>query len=166
MSHDNWLTPPKVIDAVRDYTINKTFDLDPCSNITELSAPVIKPQTAWYLELNGDSLSKDWSGFHSIWVNPPYSNKKPWAKKCWDVSKDGKAHEIFLLVPCDTETSYWQTYCALPHAQAVCFWNGRISFWTTEGSAGPARFPSCIVYYGNHANNFAKYFRNYGVVWV
>ena len=85
MLKDEWLTPPEIIKALG------SFDLDPC-------APVIRPwptaQEHYTILDNG--LIKPWRG--RVWLNPPYGEIGPWARKLADECKN-RAAFAFLLVP-------------------------------------------------------------------
>jgi DNA N-6-adenine-methyltransferase Dam len=53
----------------------------------------------------GDSLDADWTEVDgNLWLNPPYKNIGPWAKKCAE-TPTGPDRRIFLLVP--LTTSVW-----------------------------------------------------------
>jgi hypothetical protein len=56
-------------------TLNIEFDLDPCAPIGGINgAPIKNYYTAW-----DDGLSKKWFG--NVWVNPPFSNPRPFMEK-------------------------------------------------------------------------------------
>lgn len=69
MKTDEWLTPPEIVNALGP------FDLDPCS-------PIIRPwdtaKTHFSLPtelFQPDGLSRDWSPYGRIWLNPPYGQQ-------------------------------------------------------------------------------------------
>ena len=71
-------------------------------------------------EVNG--LNIDWK--NKTYVNPPYSNIRPWVKKAIEEASKGK--KIIMLLPADTSTHY---YADLITANAhIFFSHGRIKF--------------------------------------
>jgi hypothetical protein len=163
VSSDNFNTPPEVITAIKDYAVKHIINLDPCSN----GGSMVGAETAD--ETNG--LNIDWQPFHTIFINPPYSKITPWAKKCWETFTEGlnfeRNHEIFLLVPANSDTKWFQTYCVRPKANAVLFFNKRLRFWLNGKPAkDTARFPSVLVYFGNYGERFKNYFNQFGAIWA
>ena len=79
--NNEYYTPPHIFEA-----LGLEFDLDPCS--PEQGSHV--PAKQCY-SLPFDGLAAPWFGL--VWVNPPYSEVKPWVNK-WLEHKNG-----FLLVP-------------------------------------------------------------------
>ena len=124
---EEWLTPPEIIKALGD------FDLDPC-------APIKRPwETAkahYTIEDNG--LIKPWTG--RVWCNPPYGPKTgEWMGRC-------SAHgNVTALIFARTETRQFFDYI-WPKARAVCFLQGRLSFYHVNGTkGGTAGAPSMLV---------------------
>jgi phage N-6-adenine-methyltransferase len=67
---DDYWTPKWVFDA-----LGVEFDLDVAC---PPSGPPYTPAKAWYTQ-ETDGLASPWSG--NVWMNPPYSNTSPWARK-------------------------------------------------------------------------------------
>jgi phage N-6-adenine-methyltransferase len=67
---DDYWTPKWVFDA-----LGVEFDLDVAC---PPSGPPYTPAKAWYTQ-ETDGLASPWFG--NIWMNPPYSNTSPWARK-------------------------------------------------------------------------------------
>jgi len=67
---DDYWTPKWVFDA-----LGVEFDLDVAC---PPSGPPYTPAKAWYTQ-ETDGLGSPWSG--NVWMNPPYSNTSPWARK-------------------------------------------------------------------------------------
>ena len=83
-----------------------------------------------------DGLLEDWRV--NTFINPPYSNPKPWVKKA---IRDNRAYgsTIVLLVKMDSSTEWFKL---LQEAGAHFLWvNGRLKFRT--GKTAP--FPSCLA---------------------
>jgi hypothetical protein len=126
-----WGTPKNIMD-------NYTSFFDPC--------PFPRPD--W------DGLAVDWLEKEKIYVNPPYNNIKPWAKKCVDTleaaRKDNMPVKIHLLVPVRTDTSYFHEYI-YPYCK-IHFIKGRLKFIDLTGSSNKptyAPFPNMICVYSN-----------------
>lgn len=67
-----------------------------------------------------DSLTLDWVDYYyyyrsgaaadALWLNPPYSNITPWAKKCANTYVFDEQVEIFLLVPGSIGANWFWDY--------------------------------------------------------
>jgi hypothetical protein len=126
------LTPPHILAALG------SFDLDPCS-------PVRRPWTtaAAHLTLDDDGLHEEWEG--RVWLNPPYSQVEAWMERMVEHG-EGTA-----LVFARTETRWWQEH-VWPHAAAVLFLAGRLTFHHGDGTRSKAGHnsggPSALIAYG------------------
>lgn len=106
---DEWYTPSWVFRA-----LDIEFDLDPCS-------PGSPPSTVTarrHLTKADNGLAVDWAG--SVWLNPPFSAKRPWYQKLVDHGNG------IALMPARTETADLQDFMAA--ADALLFLRGRIYF--------------------------------------
>ncbi len=123
-STDNWNTPAWLAEALGP------FDLDPCSNA---SSHVLTERSC---ALPDDGLALDWRN-RSVYLNWPYSNPLPWARKV-------AAHvgPWCVLAKLDPSTRWW---AALMEAcPTVAPFRKRIKF---EGDkAMTANFPSVLVW--------------------
>jgi phage N-6-adenine-methyltransferase len=111
---DVWQTPDELLDLIKD-----NIDLDPCAaddtNIGDTN----------YIE-DDDGLSKEWFG--TVFVNPPFTNKKGFLKKAVSQDKKGNTSVIFVVTPDSTDVkSWWHTYIA-PNATYIWFSRGRINY--------------------------------------
>ena len=132
---EEWLTPPEIIKALGG------FDLDPC-------APIKRPwpTAANHYTIEDNGLIKPWHG--RVWCNPPYGAKTgDWMARC------AEHRNVTALIFARTETqqffkSIW------PKATAVCFLQGRLSFYHVNGTkGGTAGAPSMLVTWDdNNAN--------------
>lgn len=111
VSHENdeWYTPSWLFRA-----LNVEFDMDPCSP----GAPPSSVPAKRHLTKADNGLTADWLG--SIWLNPPFSSKRPWYER---LVKHGNG---IALMPARTETHDLQTYMSA--ADALLFLRGRIYF--------------------------------------
>lgn len=73
-----------------------------------------------------NSLVQEWSvkddGWN--WLNPPFSDIRPWAQKCWEESSDGS--RVAMLVPASIGSNWWQEF--VHHKAHVLMLNDRIQF--------------------------------------
>ena len=90
---DSWCTPSWLTDLL------PPVGLDPCSNARSTVAAL----KTYRLDRGEDGLSLPWAG--SVFVNPPYSDVKPWAEKLL-ASSDVTA--AAFLVNLDASTAWWR----------------------------------------------------------
>ena len=134
--HDEWLTPPDIIQALAP------FDLDPC-------APIIRPwDTAkQHFTVLEDGLSQEWGGHNFVWLNPPYGKETGrWIQKL------ARHNNGIALIFARTDTKTWQQDI-FPKATAILFLAGRLTFYTVKGVKGKdtAGAPSALIAYGKQA---------------
>lgn len=115
-SSDEWTTPEATYDAL---DAEFAFADDPC--------PIGGTE-------NG--LLREWRS--PCFVNPPYSNIRPWMEKARLEAGAGKV--VVLLVPSRTCTKWWHDHAM--KATEIRFIRGRLKF---GGSKASAPFPSCVV---------------------
>lgn len=91
-----------------------------------------------------DSLIQPWHNFTELlWLNPPYSNITPWAKKCAEESKLGA--EILLLVPASVGSNWFWNYVE-PYATVYSV--GRMVFdncFDKEGKPVTTPYPKDLI---------------------
>lgn len=80
-------------------------------------------------------------GGHTVWCNPPYSQIKKWARKCYYEGHKPNT-TVVLLAPSRTDTWWYQNYVL--HRAEVRFIKGRLRF---NGSTNNAPFPSALCIY-------------------
>ena len=128
---NKWGTPKHIMDNYNTW-------YDPCPF----------PRAKW------DGLVVDWLDKKQIYINPPYDNILPWAKKSKETleaaRKENKPIEIHLLIPVRTDTKYFHQY-VYPYA-TIRFIKGRLKFVDLTGSSDKptsAPFPNMICVYRN-----------------
>ncbi len=131
---DSWRTPAWLTNALG------RFDLDPCSG----PGSTVLSTLIYSLELGSDGLAMDWD-WHSVFVNPPFSNPLPWAEKLAEHRGPWAA-----LVKLDPTTQWWRTLVGdawQPNVQWTPF-RRRIRFSLPSGEPGPhvANFPCALVW--------------------
>lgn len=111
---DEMLTPLEIIRALGH------FDLDPC-----FGHP--RPWETADVMVDQHGLNYLWQG--RVWLNPPYSQmrQRGWTKKM-------RAHRNgIMLTFARTETEWFQKD-VFPHASALLFIAGRLSFYKPDGT--------------------------------
>lgn len=146
MKTDEWLTPPEIVNALGP------FDLDPCS-------PIIRPwdtaKTHFSLPtelFQPDGLSRDWSPYGRIWLNPPYGQQTgKWMMKL-SYHNNGIA-----LIFARTETKIFFDHVWYK-ADSILFIKGRLEFYFVDGtkSTGGSGAPSCLIAYGKNNSDILK----------
>ncbi len=130
---DSWITPKPLIDALGP------FDLDPCACIPQ-PWPCAARQ---YTEVD-DGLMLPWEGL--VYCNPPYGR----STEAW-LNRMAMHGNGIALVFARTETRMFFRY-VWPHAAAILFLRGRVTFFRPDGSMSPAGHnsggPSCLIAYG------------------
>lgn len=107
----------------------------------------------WFDEAE-DSLAQDWHRLKGpLWLNPPFGNITPWARKCMEEWKAGA--EILLLVPMGSQNWYWDY--VEQYAQVYCV--GRMVFdncFDKRGELVTTTYPKDLIlaHYlpGKHGN--------------
>ena len=90
-----------------------------------------------------DGLSKDWTAYKRIWINPPFTKKHEFLAKAWDTYKKTGA-EIYILFPIEFLTT--ARFHNLAGGGIIFVPNGRINFESGLGkkSKSPA-FGSVVM---------------------
>lgn len=130
--NDRWLTPLPLIRALGE------FDLDPCGAPGHPTA-----REVWTPEDVGDGLSIPWRG--RVWLNPPYGRTMAdWMRQLM-IHGRGTA-----LIFARTDTALFHEW-VWPHATAILFLRGRVTFLDGEGVAASANSgaPSVLIAYGD-----------------
>lgn len=144
---DRWRTPPDLyarLDAEFGFALDAACDSD-----NRLAPRGYEHDRGW------DALRMSWwtttQGAGAVWVNPPYSNLRPWLEK--GRQEGGLGPAVVMLVPADTSTRWWLDLVA-SDATEVRFLTGRPKFHLPEGgehktkrSGGGLTTPSALVIY-------------------
>lgn len=124
MAHDNWYTPPDIIERAR--SLMGSIDFDPTSS--ELANNIVKAGKYWTVE--DDALGPDpWPGGNT-WMNPPYSRDagtaRPFVERIVHEYNNGDVHQAVILVNASTSTKWWHF---LAENSLTCLYGpGRIKF--------------------------------------
>lgn len=90
---DCWATPKWLTDLL------PAVSIDPCSN----AQSTVRADVTYDLSRGEDGLARDWFGV--VYVNPPYSDVKPWAEKLLG------SHAVTaaaFLINVDPSTAWWK----------------------------------------------------------
>jgi site-specific DNA-methyltransferase (adenine-specific) len=151
---DEWETPPKLFDRLDN---EFHFALDAAA--TEQN----KKAYYWY-DKEHSALERDWliprnnfevggkyeSKYHTVFVNPPYSQISKFIEKAYQESLKGVV--VVCLIPCRSDTRYWHNY--IMKAQEIRFIKGRLKFNNRtlpsyredlSHKVSSATFPSVVV---------------------
>jgi site-specific DNA-methyltransferase (adenine-specific) len=128
---DEWETPQALYNEL-DGLFH--FNQDPACTSKNCKAP-----KGFFIDKGMDGLKEDWFG--NVFVNPPYSKIKLWARKIYSEFYEKRNCDIIVcLLPVRTDTQVWQDYfLKAPH---IVFIRGRLKF---GGAKNSAPFPSALV---------------------
>ncbi len=113
-SKQDYATPPEFIEAVKRCLEIAAFTID-------LAADETNTKAAEYYTEAQDSLTQEWTFWGWAWLNPPFADISPWAKKCAESSA-----RIAFLVPAAVGSNWFRDY--VDGKARVLLLNGRISF--------------------------------------
>lgn len=133
-SKQDYGTPKGFLEAVKQKLHIEDFTID-------LAASAENSVTNFYIGEEQNSLVQDWAGYTGwCWLNPPFADIEPWAKKAYVESTKG-AH-IAMLVPLSIAQwwVYWVEQMAYVHLL-----NGRLTF---VGETKPYPKDCALLLYG------------------
>lgn len=132
---NEYYTPKYVVD----YFYPEGFDYDPATcegKATEFSVPN-------YDTIETDGLTKDWTQYERIWINPPFTEKHKFLQKAVDTYN--QAHNsIFVLFPIEflTTARFHDLHCKCE----LFIPRGRINFESGLGKQGKSpAFGSVVI---------------------
>jgi phage N-6-adenine-methyltransferase len=133
-SRQTYRTPKEFLHAVEERFGSLTFDLAATSRNTVVPKRFYSPAN--------DSLSQSWS-LKKVgprpFLNPPFGNIEPWAKKCATTTPGEFSAErrIFFLIPASVGSNWYRDW--VHSVAAVYFLSPRLSF------DGKAPFPKDLM---------------------
>lgn len=125
--HQEWYTPSHIIKdmahVIYGEDSNEKFELDPC---TSLAAQAMLPKDVrpvWSIDKDGNLYADDmhvkkvaspdsevWSGYDSIWCNPPFDNAKLFLETGIKTVDENRYTSIAYLLPANTEAIWMQDF--------------------------------------------------------
>jgi phage N-6-adenine-methyltransferase len=102
-SFQNYATPREFFDAVERVYGKMNFDLAADEHNTKAGS--------YYYDEGIDSLKQDWTKLKgNLWLNPPFGDIAPWARKCLESCSFTAGRLIFLLTPASVGTDWFERY--------------------------------------------------------
>ena len=158
--HNEWYTPAKYIEAVRE--VLGDIDLDPASSA---QANAVVRATEIFTQFD-DGLAREWRG--RIFMNPPYgrtpehrSLAAAFCNKALVEFAAGNIEAGIILV----NSLHSQSWQAPLYDHAVCFVDHRIHFVSADGQENEnPTFQNILVYLGADIAKFARVFSPFGYV--
>ena len=156
--YNEWYTPEEYIDAAR--VVLGEIDLDPASS--KAANKVVRAKTFYTLE--DDGLTHRWRG--RVWMNPPYGHPaiEQFTGKLAESVRGGDVTAALVLVNNATETDWFRAISTV--AAAVCFPEGRVKYWNTEGTGITPLQGQAFLYIGARVAAFRKTFSPLGVILI
>jgi hypothetical protein len=109
-----------------------------------------------------DALARPWPRCRSGYLNPPYNTVAGFMARLSEHVATWSSEWCALVV--NRSSSRWWHQHIFGVAQAVCYFDRRLSFDVLGRPTGSAPFDSAMVYYGHQAPRFHLLFSPYGRV--
>jgi DNA N-6-adenine-methyltransferase (Dam)/Protein of unknown function (DUF3102) len=158
-AENEWYTPPEFIEAAR--SVLGSIELDPASS----TAAQKYVQAQRFHTLTDDGLSQEWRG--NTFLNPPYERDLvgKFCEKLVNSIRCGNVQSAILLVNNATDTTWFHLVSTL--AAAVCFVQGRISFFDESGQQRNKPLQGqMLLYFGSRSDEFINTFQQFGTCFV
>lgn len=143
-SSDVELTPPEVYAPVLAALCCDAFDFDPCSHpqaLVPAKTRIMPP---------GDGLSLPWPDRGAGWLNPPYSNSRPWLERASLWSALPGFRVVFALLKLDPTTRWWRSCVEPVSAVGVVLLRDRVRHIKPGRAKNEvAPFASALVAFGD-----------------
>ena len=157
VGHDEWLTPPSVLDLVRKVGI---IGLDPFA--TKSPHDQVKAKIKYQLP-RSDGLKLTWKVPQGLtFANPPFMHLRVVSEKL--LAEKLKGAEIILLAPIRADTIWFKN--AVEASSAICFLPKRLRFLSPVSGQveGTSMYPSGLFYIGKRLGTFHSAMKDAG--WV
>lgn len=122
---NEYYTPKSVVDYFG------RFDYDPAT--TDEKAEEFG--VIFYDTIDTDGLTKDWTKYRKIWINPPFTIKHKFLEKACETYRQCK-NEIYILFPIEFLTTKRFHDCVQGLGGKIYIPNGRINFQSGLGKKG------------------------------
>jgi len=121
-------TPPALARELKA-AVGGRFDVDPCAG----AEPEPIAHTRYTEAEDGLAANSPWFG--TVFINPPYSDPEPWARRAAQTTRsDGDADLVVMLLPSYSTSAEWfHDWCS--EAEYACLVDGRLTFYGADGSA-------------------------------
>lgn len=131
---NEYYTPKKVVDFFGK------FEYDPATTKEKAEEFNI----CEYDTIETDGLSKDWTKYKSIWINPPFTIKHKFLNKAYETYKKAK-NEIYILFPIEFLTTKMFSDITQNMGGKIFIPNGRINFQSGLGKKSKSPAFGCII---------------------
>jgi hypothetical protein len=152
-------TPPEYIAAVK--SVLGVIYLDPFSCRYANDNFV---RAARYFEKQQSALNQSWD-YKTIFMNPPYSNGE-YAPAIEKFLEEFKKYSFEAITLTNNNTDTLATQKLMRSANAYCFPEKRINYYTTEGQVKGNRYGQLFCYFGGNIKEFREQFSEFGVVLI
>lgn len=98
-----------------------------------------------YDTIETDGLSKDWTKYNRIWINPPFTEKHKFLQKAYDTYRQNKNIDIYILFPIEFLTTKRFHDISSGLGGKIYLPNGRINFESGLGKKGKSPAFGSIV---------------------
>lgn len=115
-----------------------SFDYDPAT-VPQKAADLDIP---YYDTIDSDGLTRDWTIFNRIWINPPFTIKHLFLAKAWETYLEVK-NDIYCLFPIEFLTT--QRFHNINAKGTIYLPNGRIQFESGLGKKSKSPAFGCVV---------------------
>lgn len=118
------------------------FDYDPATTKEKANEFGISS----YDTIETDGLTKDWTMYKKIWINPPFTEKAKFIKKAYETYERNPKIDIYILFPIEFLTTRAFANCSKNIGARFYIPNGRINFESGLGKQGKSpTFGSIIM---------------------
>lgn len=149
---DEYMTPKEVVDFFGP------FDYDPAT--TKEQAEYLDIPN--YDTIETDGLKADWTQYHSIWINPPFTKKFEFLYKLMmSLSLPNHIRTVCVLLPIETLTTK-RFYDIVKEPFTLYVPNGRIKFDDGSGRVSSPAFGSAVLVSGSDQDHKVIRWRLYG----
>ena len=140
-------TPWELIDAVEKRFKRLCFDLAATHGNVKVRFPSRgKTIDQSYFNRGQDSLSQEWFRLKgNLWLNPPFGDIAPWAKKCAATGLSNHGLAVLFLIPASVGSNWWAEH--VDKKADVYFLSPRVTF-VGHSSSYPKDLALCRYHRG------------------
>lgn len=144
---DEYMTPIEVFQAFGP------FEYDPATTKEQAE----RFGVPHYDTIETDGLKSDWTQYHSIWINPPFTKKFEFLYKLMmSLSLPNHIRTACVLLPIETLTTK-KFHDIVKEPFDLIVPNGRIKFEDGTGRGSSPAFGSCVLVFGGGGNKVMRW---------
>jgi len=158
---NEWYTPPRYIEMVKQVFDGGYIDLDPCS--CSKANEIVGARKFWSPEYGHDALKSEWHA-KNVFLNPPYGkigNESQAGLLCAHLVKQywsESVGEAIILVNSCTGATWFQPL----FDWTICFVDHRIRYISPNGKKNQPTKDNVFVYLGPNWKRFVEVFGTIG----